>query len=84
MYRIQTDARVITGNTTEIKKPRPQAEVFYFEVGFPVITQALVCILYSYIYIYIYIYVVSSSPAARQFFFMYFPLTHSVSFFLYV
>ena len=40
MYRIQTDARVITGNTTEIKKPRPQAKVFYFEVGFPVITRA--------------------------------------------
>ena len=29
--------------------------------------------------------VVGSSPAARQFFFMYFPLTHSVSFFfLYI
>ena len=28
--------------------------------------------------------VVSSSPAARQFFFMYFPLTHSVSFFFYI
>ena len=29
--------------------------------------------------------VVSSSPAARQFFFIYFPLTHSVSFFfLYI
>ena len=25
-----------------------------------------------------------SSPAARQFFFMYFPLTHSVSFFFYI
>ena len=28
--------------------------------------------------------VVGSSPAARQFFFMYFPLTHSVSFFFYI
>ena len=28
--------------------------------------------------------VVSSSPAARQYFFMYFPLTHSFSFFLYI
>ena len=28
--------------------------------------------------------VVGSSPAARQFFFIYFPLTHSVSFFLYI
>ena len=28
--------------------------------------------------------VISSSPAARQFFFMYFPLTHSVSFFFYI
>ena len=32
MYRIQTDARVITGNKDRDKKPRPQAEVFYFEV----------------------------------------------------
>ena len=48
MYRIQTDARVITGNKDRDKKPRPQAEVFYFEVFISCNHEGEVCILFKY------------------------------------
>ena len=47
-YRIQTDARVITGNKDRDKKPRPQAEVFYFEVFISCNHEGEVCILFKY------------------------------------
>ena len=47
MYRIQTDARVITGNKDQDKKPRPQAEVFYFEVFISCNHEGEVCILFK-------------------------------------
>ena len=46
-YRIQTDARVITGNKDQDKKPRPQAEVFYFEVFISCNHEGEVCILFK-------------------------------------
>ena len=47
MYRIQTDARVITGNKDRDKKPRPQAEVFYLEVFISCNHEGEVCILFK-------------------------------------